>query len=136
MTNMRYIKTILKYIKWHYSNAIYSVSKIWSNIFLFMPYYFSVKTLLYEFFTPWKREGDSYKKGMKISQFFGVFIINSLMRIVGIIARTLFIAIFALIAIIWIILYPLIIFFWLLLPLFIVGLFIIGLQLIISSIFI
>ena len=60
----------------------------WYNLLVFVPYYFSMGTLLSTFFTPWKRYYWKQKKrGLHIGEFLYVIISNLISRIIGVILR-------------------------------------------------
>lgn len=131
---MRYLKTIVKYLKWHYSLGYYYVSLIYKNLLVFLFEYFTIKSLIKEFFLPWKRLSGSYKGVKNISGFFMVLIQNIIMRTVGMILRTLVLFIGCLSMLIFIPIYPIAIILWTIFPLLIISLIIFGIVLILSLI--
>lgn len=72
-------------IFWHYSRAYADIFHIWLDILYFVSNYFSVPLLLRTFFGPWRRMGE-IKKGYFDPRY---FIIDILMRIVGMLVRGL-----------------------------------------------
>ena len=86
---MNALKLIPKYSLWHYSTAIVDMFRIDGNIFWFLWHFFSVPDTLRTFFSPWERMGERYKKTLDIESLASTFIVNTLMRIVGIIMRTI-----------------------------------------------
>lgn len=75
------------YILWHYTRAFLDIIKIWMNAFWFVYHFFSIRILFSTLFSPWRRMGENYKKGFDASEFFSSLLINTIMRIVGIIIR-------------------------------------------------
>lgn len=128
---MKIILIILGYLRWHYSKAVFSLSKIWINFLFFILNYFSIKLLFLNFFSPWKRMADSYPKAFDLKKYFFVFIANIITRIVGMILRTILIIVGLFCFTAFILLYPLIIIIWLALPLIVIFLICLGLTLII-----
>jgi len=127
------LQVFLRYLKWHYSKAIVSSFLLWQTLLIFLFNFFSIKTLLGNFFTPWKRMYERYPKWYEFKEYFSSLVINTMMRIVGIIIR-FFTVTFGLICIlIFIVLFPAALILWLLLPFIIVGLFALGLLLIING---
>lgn len=49
---------------------------------------FSIKILFKTFFAPWRRIGEKYDR-RNPSEWFGAFIVNSLMRFIGMFVRTI-----------------------------------------------
>lgn len=82
---------ISSYVAWHYSQALTDLTRNIANIIWFLYHFFSIPILLRTFFSPFQRLDESYGKGLDLERFAGVFIVNSLMRMVGICARTMFI---------------------------------------------
>ncbi len=77
-----------RYLLWHYSIGISDGASLALTALRFLAHTFSVPTLLATFFRPWKAEGEAYPKDLSPTKFFEAFIVNTLMRIVGIIARS------------------------------------------------
>jgi hypothetical protein len=86
---MNTIKLIPIYLRWHYSIAFVDMIRIDGNIFWFLWHFFSVPDTFRTFFSPWERMGDKYKKGLDIERIASTFVVNTLMRIVGMIMRTI-----------------------------------------------
>lgn len=75
------------YFSWHYSRAFVDMFHIWMNFLWFVYNFFSISALIETFFDPWKRMGESYPKGLDIPGVISTFVVNALMRIVGIMVR-------------------------------------------------
>lgn len=80
------------YIAWHYSQALSDLSRNVMNIIWFLYNFFSIPILLQTFFSPFQRLDESYGKGLDLERFASVLIVNTLMRVIGMVARTAFIA--------------------------------------------
>jgi hypothetical protein len=78
---------LLAYVRWHYGKGFSEFVDIARNFFGFLLHFFSFKLLLRTLFSPWKRIGESYEKGLHIESVLSVFIVNSLMRVVGLFSR-------------------------------------------------
>jgi hypothetical protein len=81
------------YAKWHYGRAVRELVNISHNIIRFLSHFFSLKLLLKTLFSPWRRLQESYKGGLDVSNFLSSFIVNSLMRLVGFIFRSVILGI-------------------------------------------
>ncbi len=112
--------TSVNYLKWHYGKALISTFYFWENILIFLFHYLSIKGLAYHLFSPWKRLTEPYTKGFDIKAKFNTFIINTMMRIVGLIIRIPTLLLGVLFLIIFIGLLPLTLLIWLLLPLLVI----------------
>ena len=130
--SMNIVLMILGYLKWHYGKAIRSVGSIWGIFLLFVADYFSLKLLFKNFFDPWKRMTDAYPKKINFKEYFYAFITNLIVRVVGIIMRTVLIIIGLTAYILTAILFPFVMIVWLLLPLIILGIIGSGIILIIK----
>lgn len=130
---MEFLKAFVGYLKWHYGRALITTFSFWKNILVFLFNFFSIRSLLGNFFTPWKRLADNYPESFNIKIYLFTFISNTLMRIVGVLLRSVVIIVGLLFCIAYIVLLPISLIVWLLLPLFILFLVIYGIVLIIFS---
>jgi len=73
----------LTYLKWHYGRGIRELFKVCGNFLWFVSNFFSFKLLFKTLFAPWKRLGEHYGSIFNFEEFASVFIVNSLMRLVG-----------------------------------------------------
>jgi hypothetical protein len=129
---MKFLSSFLGYLKWHYGKALLAAFSLWKNILVFLLNFFSIKSLLGNFFTPWKRLADSYPKHFNLKIYFSTFIINTLMRIVGMFLRTILLIVGIAVCIVYIIILPFTLLVWLALPPFIIAIIAYGLVLIFS----
>jgi len=130
---MKYLMNFFGYLKWHYGKALATTFTFWKNILIFLFNFFSIKSLLGNFFTPWRKLADSYPKKFSLKIYSFTFLVNTIMRIVGIILRSIVIIIGLVCCMIYILILPLTLIIWLVLPFVIIGLILYGLILIISS---
>lgn len=130
---MNLIKTFLGYLKWHYGKALLTTFAFWKNILFFLYNFFSIKSLTGNFFTPWKRLADTYPKKFNLKIYLFTFLVNSLMRIFGVILRSIIIVVGLLFCITYIALLPVTLLFWLALPLIIIFFIVSGLILMFFS---
>lgn len=86
---MNALKLTPIYLRWHYSTALLDMFRIDGNIFWFLWHFFSVPDTFRTFFNPWERMGEKYKKGFDVESFASILITNTIMRIVGILMRTI-----------------------------------------------
>jgi hypothetical protein len=130
---MNYFTTLIGYLKWHYGKALMTTFSFWKNILIFLFNYFSIKSLLGNFFAPWKRLADNYPKKFNPKIYFFTFLSNTMMRIVGMLLRSVVIIIGLAFCIAFIIFLPITLLIWLALPLIIAALIVFGLILLIFS---
>jgi len=130
---MKFLKTFLGYLKWHYGKALNTTFVFWKNILIFLFNFFSIKSLAGNFFSPWKRLADSYPKNFNIKAYLFTFLANSISRIVGILMRTIMILVGLCTCAAYILLLPFSLVVWLALPILVIALIVFGLVLIIFS---
>ncbi len=82
-----------EYLSWHYSLGIVKFVRAWMNTHWFLFHYFSISVLLASLFAPFHRIQEKRARGFDPQNWFEVFIINTLMRIVGAIVRCIVIVI-------------------------------------------
>jgi len=80
------------YIQWHYSHGVTNFIQISENLLRGVWRIFAIPTLFRTLLTPWSRLHEEYETGAGIEGWLGVFIVNSLMRIVGAVVRVVVIA--------------------------------------------
>lgn len=80
------------YTRWHYTQGFRDLLANCRNIIRFVANFFSIKTLLHTLFSPWRRLSEPYKRGFEPSDFFGTLLVNTLMRLVGFVLRSVTIA--------------------------------------------
>lgn len=76
------------YAKWHYGGAIKELLNILRNINRFLYHFFSVKLLLKTWVSPWRRMHEDYKPGLSVGHFLSSLLVNTIMRIVGFVFRS------------------------------------------------
>jgi len=128
---MKFLKIFFNYLKWHYGKALLKTFELWKNILVFLLNYFSIKNLIGNFFTPWKRLVGRYPRGFKLSEYLSIFISNMIMRIVGMLMRSVMLIVGLTFCCIYIILLPIGLVAWLVLPVFIIWLLLYGIVLVI-----
>jgi len=129
---MKYLSIFFGYLKWHYGKALATTFSFWKDILVFLFNFFSIKSLLGNFFTPWKRLADNYPKRFNLQIYFFTFLVNTIMRIVGILLRSTVLIIGLVCCAAYIILLPISLVVWILLPILIIALIILGIILIVS----
>lgn len=80
---------ILDYFLWHYGRAIKQGLNAWKNILWFFANFFSITLLLKTLFQPWKRIFERSGQGFDPGRFFEAIIINTMMRLVGFVMRSI-----------------------------------------------
>ena len=76
-----------EYLAWHYSIGVFEIARAWTNIHWFLYHYFSISILLKNLLAPFHRIREARVRGFDPQNLFEVFIINTLMRIVGAVIR-------------------------------------------------
>jgi len=82
---------IISYFAWHYSRAFAESWNTCTNYIWAVWHFFSVPILLRTFFAPWHKMDVQYGKGLSVENFFGPLIVNTLMRLLGMVLRTIII---------------------------------------------
>ena len=114
---MNFFLILPYYLLWHYSQAFLDLKNIWKNFLVFLYNFFSIPTLIFSLFSPWQRMQESYSKNdLSFEGTFGNMIVNTIMRLVGAIARLLFIVIGIVSIILCLVLGVVIFCAWILLP--------------------
>ncbi len=125
---MNAIKLFPLYIRWHYTTAFVDMLRIDGNIFWFFWHFFSVPDTFRTFFSPWERMGERYEKTFDVANLASTFVVNTLMRIVGIFMRSILLF-FALVSFIVVAIVLVAVFFiWIFLPFFLLMLAFFGIS--------
>lgn len=117
------------YLLWHYSRAIKSLFQIWANFVWFLYHFFSLPVLVRTWIAPWRRLDESYGQAGKHDAWWETLIVNTLMRLVGFLMRSMVLIFGSLVLLVWIFLLPVLLLVWLILPPLTLGLFLTGLSL-------
>lgn len=118
---MRETTVFTAYLKWHYADGFREVFAVFGNFLWFVSHFFSFKLLIRTLFKPWKRMGESYGDGFELDKIASAFIVNTLMRVVGLVTRLIVLGV-GFIAYIAILIFAMaIILIWLVLPLIIIA---------------
>lgn len=130
---MRFLAIIVNYIIWHYTRAILEFSHIYKNILIFVFNFFSIPILVQSYFAPWRRMGEDYTKNIvtDFADVASVFVVNIIMRLVGMVMRTIIIVIGLAFVVLVALFYPILLLLWLVLPLILIFLVMLGIGLII-----
>jgi hypothetical protein len=82
---------LVSYFAWHYAQAFAEIWNTCTNYIWAVWHFFSISILFKTFFAPWHKMDVEYGKGVSFDNFFGPLIVNTLMRLVGMILRTIII---------------------------------------------
>ena len=85
---MAAVLIIFSYFKWHYSQSLKDAVSIWRNFLVFFYHFFSIGILARTFFKPWRKMKEHYGGGLDMANLFESFIVNSVLRIVGMVLRS------------------------------------------------
>ncbi len=127
---MEIAKISLRYFKWHYGKALLSTFGFWETILDFLFNYFSMTSLVKNFFSPWKRLSENYPSRFDLSEYFNVFAVNLMMRISGMLIRFFALVLGLIVIGIYIVCLPIAFAVWIFLPIFDIALFTYGFILI------
>ena len=124
------LRFIPLYVWWHYTRAFADMFGIAKNVFWLLWHFFSVPDTLKTFFQPWERMNEGYRKGFDITATLETFTVNTLMRGVGMLMRTILLLCaavgFAVTAVVVVVAFTV----WVVLPFAVVTFLIIGVRLI------
>ncbi len=85
---MRVVELVAYYFFWHYGRALSDLFRQYVTLLWFVFNFFSIPELLRTFVSPFQRMQERYGGGLDLEDFFGVIVVNLLMRIVGMIVRS------------------------------------------------
>ena len=79
---------LITYIRWHYTQGVVDLVHIVGNFVWFWYEFFSFRLLLRTFFVPFHRLADEGPVGLDIGKLSERIIVNTLMRVVGMVLRS------------------------------------------------
>jgi hypothetical protein len=130
---MSVLRLPIIYLGWHYTRALVNYIHISQTYLWFVYNFFSIPLLLRTFVKPWRRLQESKKRTEKVEDLFSRIIVNTLMRLVGMIMRAGMIALGLLSLLITLLVLATFFCVWLVLPIIIVGFFIVGIKYVVLS---
>lgn len=77
-----------EYFAWHYSSALRFHLNIVTNFLWFVYHFFSIPILARTLFSPWRRSHIAYRFELHPKVIVETLVINSIMRIIGLIFRS------------------------------------------------
>lgn len=114
---MRFATVLGHYFIWHYGRAISDLTRIYRNLIAFTFNFFSISILVSSYFAPWRRMGEDYpERGVDPFGYLSVFLVNIIMRLLGVVMRTVVIILGMTAALLVIISYPFVLVLWITLP--------------------
>lgn len=127
---MRLLSMLAHYVWWHYTTAIVDLVRNYLNVAAFLRHFFSLNHLARNLFTPWRRLGEEYPmNSLDLQGILATFIVNTLMRLVGFVVRSVMIA-FGLISLcLSLVVFFIVLFVWLFIPFILVFLLVFGYKL-------
>lgn len=126
------VRIIPNYILWHYTLGLAAAAAFGFNLVRFLVNFFSLGLLAKTLFAPWRRLGETYARGLQPNAWFETLIVNTLMRLIGVIIRLSLIAAGLVVSGLAIILALLAVVLWLMMPVLFIGLMVGGLFLILD----
>jgi hypothetical protein len=131
MYNIGMFRLMFSYFFWHYTLALRDMFLLCKNFISFVFNFFSIGVLFRTLFSPWQKLDEKYRGGFSISSIFETFVVNLIMRCVGMLIR-LSLILTGTLSICVLFAIELVVFgLWLVLPFLIVLLFVSGLRLLI-----
>lgn len=79
---------MIDYLRWHYSTAYRDLTRIWANYLWFVAHFFSLGILLKTLLAPYKRMKEKNTKGLDLEAIGEVIAVNTVMRLVGLVLRS------------------------------------------------
>ena len=122
----------LKYLSWHYSKKTKQIIITIKNFLAFGAYFFSAKELFFSLFAPWKKQVEEPARGFDLGNYLQVASGNLIARVIGFLARTVFLIFFLIFESIIISVGVIAFLIWLLLPLLVIFGIIYGIKLILN----
>lgn len=129
---MGYATLFLSYLWWHYTSALADLVRNYFNFVGFLKNFFSLGLLTKTLFAPWRRMGEKYGSILDFGNFFGSLIVNTLMRLVGLVIKSIIIIFGLAVIFLSVFVFIAIFVFWLAAPLLIIFLFVFSLGLLFS----
>ena len=120
---------IKEYLIWHYGRALRDIVVLWKDFAWFTYNFFSIPLLLKTLFSPFLRLQEQYKRSFDVEALMGNLIVNTMMRLVGFLLRSVLIIMGVLAEVFVFIIFPVAFFSWFLLPFLLAALLITGLTL-------
>lgn len=115
------------YLFWHYTKAPSRIISLTVDLVRFNLHLFSISIMLKTLFSPWRKISEDYKmKGLDITELLTSFTVNTIMRIMGAIFRSIVIILSLVFATVIILGGFLFFIYWLLLPVAVIFLLIFG----------
>lgn len=121
-----------EYVIWHYTTALRLCLNIVTNFLWFTFHFFSIPILLKTLFSPWHRLREQYKSGFHPQAFAEALVINSIMRILGFVIRTIVIVFGSVFCVVVALVGAVCFLLWLVLPAILLGLIVLGVNLIVT----
>jgi hypothetical protein len=113
---MRALLLVPYYVRWHYGRALKGVFDITLSGMWFFWHFFSISILAKTFFAPFERLHETRHRKFDVEEMFSTVAVNTVMRLVGMLVRAVFIVV-GLLAIVLICITGIVGFFaWLMLP--------------------
>lgn len=123
---MNFLLIAPHYISWHYTKAISDLINLFKDFTWFIWNMFSIKILLKTLFVPFQKLSVKSTKKFDIQEYFSALATNLLMRLLGFVMRTFFIVLGLLSLVFFTALSAIFFLVWLVLPLILIGMFVLG----------
>ena len=121
------------YLAWHYSRGLAQWTRNLFNFLSFEFHFFSVTELLRTLFAPFQRLKERYGSNpMDVEAILSSLLVNLIMRVVGLVVRSVILIIAALVITVSFVLVLALLLLWILLPLVLVGLIVLGIGYLIT----
>ena len=122
----------ISFLDWHFHETTLSIVGAWRNFLSFNLRYFSVGELARTLFSHWHKTSEGYGRGFDLQRFLSVLIGNMMSRVLGAIARSVFIVIGLAVELFILLAGAVALLFWVLLPIWVLvaGLAVFGLLIV------
>ncbi len=126
---MRSLLFLPYYIHWHYRRAVKGIADLTFNFIWFWWHFFSIGLMLKTLFSPWQRLHETKHKTLDLEEISSVFLINTVMRLVGFVVRATFVIIGLVLIILTALVGVCVLVMWLVLPITIIFFLVLGVVL-------
>lgn len=90
---MRFSLLPFSYFVWHYTYAMAELGRMSVNFLWFVVHFFSIPIVLRTLVSPWRRLDEPYTGALNFGGWFETLIVNTLMRVVGLVIRIVMLAV-------------------------------------------
>ena len=128
---MLFLSIVHDYFRWHYTRAFMELFHVWLNFLWFIVHFFSLPQLVRSWVAPWRRITEQRGRKWSLEDLASYLIIGFISRLIGFVLRTVVILLGLVALLLFTLAGFLMYVFWLVAPFAILGLFGLGIMLLI-----